>query len=274
MPNNRPDIINSPDILKSIAKRKQDEVNALETKRSQLEIQAATQADPRGLLTALRTAASTGPALIAEIKKASPSKGLIRPDFDPPQLARAYTDGGASCLSVLTDGPGFMGSALYLKQAKAISDLPVLRKDFMIHPLQIIESRALGADAILIILAMVGDTLAGALLDEAHRFGMDALVEVHSPHELTRAHRLGAKLIGINNRDLKTFKTSLETFKTLAPAAPPEAMLVAESGILTSDDILELAAYGAQAYLVGESLMRQNDVKHATRQILGLEPRA
>ncbi len=259
------------DILAEIATRKREEAAALHAQASALEMQAATQSDPRGFCAALTKATATGPALIAEIKKASPSKGLIREDFNPTELARAYTDGGATCLSVLTDGPGFQGHNLYLKQARAISPLPVLRKDFMVDPVQIVESRALGADAILIIMAMVSDDLAGALLDEAHRFGMDALVEVHTAQELERARKLEAKLIGINNRNLKTFKTSLDTFKTLAPNAPPSSLLVAESGIFTADDILELAAYGARAYLVGESLMRQEDVKQATRRLLGLE---
>ena len=258
-------------ILAQIATRKAEEVATLRPRAAELEMQAATQSDPRGFLNALKTAAATGPALIAEIKKASPSKGLIREDFEPAALARAYTDGGASCLSVLTDGPGFQGHNLFLKQARAISPLPVLRKDFMIDPLQIVEARALGADAILIIMAMVSDDLAGALLDEAHRFGMDALVEVHTASELRRARTLRAKLIGINNRDLKTFKTSLNTFKTLAAKAPLNALLVAESGIFTADDLLELSANGAQAYLVGESLMRQQDVKQATRRLLGME---
>ncbi len=257
-------------VLQKIADYKRKEVAALYERRSQLEIQAATQPEPRGFLNALKTASIKGPALIAEIKKASPSKGLIREDFKPSEIARAYTDGGAACLSVLTDGPSFQGSALYLKQARAVSPLPILRKDFMIDPVQIVESRALGADAILIIMAMVSNDLAGALLAEAKRLHMDALVETHTANELRRAVKLGANFIGINNRNLKTFKTTLKTFEKLAPLAPADTFLVAESGINTSDDILHLTKHGANAFLVGESLMRKVDVKLATRKLLGI----
>lgn len=257
------------DILQKIAAYKRDEVAPLHGRQSQLEMQAATQPEPRGFLKALKAAAITGPALVAEIKKASPSKGLIREDFEPTKIARAYTDGGAACLSVLTDEPSFQGSPLYLKQARAISSLPVLRKDFMIDPVQIIESRAYGADAILIIMAMVSDDLAGALLAETNRLGMDALVETHTATELARAVKLGARLIGINNRDLKTFKTNLTTFKKLAPRVPADTFLIAESGINTADDILDLTGHGAQGFLVGESLMRETDVEFATRRLLG-----
>jgi len=259
-------------VLEKIAAYKRDEVAPLYARRSQLEILAATQPEPRGFAEALKFASRTGPALIAEIKKASPSKGLIREDFQPTKIARAYTDGGAACLSVLTDEPSFQGSLLYLKQARAISPLPALRKDFMIDPIQIIESRAHGADAILIIMAMVSDDLAGALLGETERLGMDALVETHTADELKRAIKIGAKLIGINNRNLKTFKTSLEVFKTLAPQTPTDTFLVAESGINTPDDILDLTEHGAQAFLVGESLMRQDNVKLATQALLGAVP--
>ncbi|MCF6220416.1 MAG: indole-3-glycerol phosphate synthase TrpC [Robiginitomaculum sp.] len=256
-------------VLEKIAAYKRDEIAPLFTRRSQLEMQAATQPEPRGFLNALKSAAGAGPALIAEIKKASPSKGLIREDFQPTEIARAYTDGGAACLSVLTDEPSFQGSPLYLKQARAISPLPALRKDFMIDPVQIVESRAYGADAILIIMAMVSDDLAGALLSETNRLGMDALVETHTAAELNRAVKLGANFIGINNRNLKTFKTSLETFKRLAPKAPADTFLIAESGINTADDILDLTQHGAQGFLVGESLMRETDVKLATHRLLG-----
>jgi len=260
---------NKNDVLAKIAAYKRDEVAPLHAQRSQLEVLAASQPEPRGFLAALKSSSRTGPALIAEIKKASPSKGLIRADFQPTKIARAYTDGGATCLSVLTDEPSFQGSLLYLKQTRAISPLPVLRKDFMIDPIQIIESRAYGADAILIIMAMVNDDLAGALLEETEGLSMDALVETHTAGELKRAVKLGAKLIGINNRNLKTFKTSLDTFKALAPRAPADTFLVAESGINTSDDILDLTEHGAQAFLVGESLMRQDDVERATKRLLG-----
>ncbi len=256
------------DVLQKISAYKKNEVAALHQTQSQLEVLAATQSEPRGFANKLKFSAASGPALIAEIKKASPSKGLIREDFQPTKIARAYTDGGAACLSVLTDEPSFQGSLLYLKQARAISPLPVLRKDFMVDPIQIIESRAYGADAILIIMAMVSDDLAGALLAETRRLGMDALVETHTANELKRAVKLGAPLIGINNRDLKTFKTSLETFNKLAPQAPADTFLVAESGISTPGDILDLTAHGAQAFLVGESLMCQDDVKLATRKLL------
>ena len=259
-------------VLEKIAAYKRDEVAPLYARRSQLEMLAATQPEPRGFADALKSAAASGPALIAEIKKASPSKDLIREDFQPTKIARAYTDGGAACLSVLTDEPSFQGSLLYLKQARAISPLPALRKDFMIDPIQIIESRAHGADAILIIMAMVSDDLAGALLGETERLGMDALVETHTADELKRAIKIGAKLIGINNRNLKTFKTSLEVFKTLAPQTPTDTFLVAESGINTPDDILDLTEHGAQAFLVGESLMRQDNVKLATQALLGAVP--
>lgn len=256
-------------VLQKISTYKRSEIAPLYEQRSQLEMLAATHAEPRGFLRALKSASATGPALIAEIKKASPSKGLIRADFKPTEIARAYTDGGAACLSVLTDEPSFQGSLLYLKQARAISPLPALRKDFMIDPIQIIESRAFGADAVLIIMAMVSDDLAGALLEETHRLGMDALVETHTANELNRAVKLGAKLIGINNRNLKTFKTSLNTFKKLAPSAPKNTFLIAESGINTADDILDLTSHGAQGFLVGENLMRETDVELATRRLLG-----
>jgi len=257
-------------VLQKIAEYKRGEVRLLLEKSEQLEMQAATQPEPRGFLAALKRARKTGPALIAEIKKASPSKGLIRENFKPAEITRAYTDGGAACLSVLTDAPSFQGSALYLKQARAISDLPVLRKDFMIDPVQIIESRALGADAVLIIMAMVSDDVARALLAQANRLGMDALVETHRLSELRRAVKLGANFVGINNRNLKTFKTTLKTFERLAPQTPTDIFLVAESGINTSDDILHLTKHGASAFLVGESLMRQDDVKLATGRLLGL----
>ncbi len=265
-------ILEMNNILAKIAREKQKEVAKVRTKQAELEMQAATMPEPRGFLAALEKSAKTMPALIAEIKKASPSKGVIREDFTPSDIARAYTNAGASCLSVLTDEKFFQGNALYLKQAKAISQLPVLRKDFIIDPVQVIESRAIGADAILLIMAMLKDDQAKAIIDETTRFGMDILVEVHTKQELMRAIRLGARLIGINNRDLKSFKTSFDVFKSLANYAPKQAFLVAESGIQTASDLIELAEYGAQGFLVGESLMRSKNTELATQKLLGKRP--
>ncbi len=256
------------DTLERIAAYKRDEVAARKARTSVLEIAAeARSADPpRGFARAL--AAAPGLALIAEVKKASPSKGLIRADFDPPALARAYADGGATCLSVLTDGPSFQGADADLVAARAAVKLPVLRKEFLVDPWQVAEARALGADAILVILAMIDDALAADLMGEAETLGMDALVEVHDAAELARAAALGATLIGVNNRDLRTFMTDLAVTERLATAVPAGALLVAESGIFTPADARRLAAAGAKAMLVGESLMRQPDVTAATRALL------
>ncbi len=264
------------DILARIRAYKEEEVAAgKEAKpRSVIEAEAADAPQVRPFIEALALATRDGYGLIAEIKKASPSRGLIRTDFDPPALARAYAAGGASCLSVLTDGPSFQGAPEYLMQARGAGDLPVLRKDFLFDPWQVAESRALGADCILIIMAMVSDDEAAALAKEAERWGMDALVEVHDEDELRRAERVPSRLVGINNRNLKTFETSLEVTRRLARLVPPERMIVAESGLSTAADLADLARYGARSFLIGESLMRQDDVAAATRAILANPLRA
>ncbi len=260
------------DVLARIAAYKREEVAARKAARSQDAIEAAARdgSPPRGFRAALDLhVEETGrPALIAEIKKASPSKGLIRADFDPPALAKAYERGGATCLSVLTDGPSFQGDDAFLAAAREAAALPCLRKDFLVDPWQVAESRALGADCILIILAMVDDALAAELMAESERFGMDALVETHDEAEMDRACRLGGDLVGINNRSLRTFEVDLETTERLAMLSPVRALLVAESGIFTPEDVARVSAAHAQAILVGESLMRQADVETATRALL------
>ncbi|MDO8901585.1 MAG: indole-3-glycerol phosphate synthase TrpC [Phenylobacterium sp.] len=259
------------DILDQIATYKRAEVTERKTARTSAEVESAAKAAsaPRGFHSALIRAHAPGRlALIAEIKKASPSKGLIRADFDPPALAQAYAAGGAACLSVLTDGPSFQGDDAYLVTARNAVSLPAIRKDFLVDPWQVAESRALGADAILIIMAMVDDALAADLLTEAKAWGMDALVEVHDEAEMERADRLGATLVGVNNRNLRTFETDLSITERLAALAPAGALLVTESGIAGPEDVRRLEAVGARAMLVGESLMRQADVAKAARALL------
>jgi indole-3-glycerol phosphate synthase len=259
------------DILATIAAYKRDEVRSRRQQRGQADVDAEARAAdaPRGFKAALEKAHAPGRlALIAEIKKASPSKGLIREDFDPPALARAYEAGGAACLSVLTDGPSFQGADAFLGQARAATALPCLRKEFLVDPWQVAESRAFGADAILVILAMVDDVLAAELIAAARTYGMDVLVEVHDEAEMARAAALGADLVGVNNRDLRTFVTDLSVTERLAKLAPERALLVTESGIFTAADVVRLERSGATAMLVGESLMRQADVTAATRALL------
>jgi indole-3-glycerol phosphate synthase len=259
-------------VLERIAAYKREDVKARQAQTTLPALEDAARSAPavRGFRAALERRFEPGrPALIAEIKKASPSKGLIRADFDPPALARAYAAGGAACLSVLTDGPSFHGDDLYLVAAREAADLPAIRKDFLVDPWQVAESRALGADAILVIMAMIDDALAADLMAEAARLGMDALVEVHDELEMERASRLGATLVGVNTRDLRSFHVDLAVFDRLAPLAPEGALLVGESGIFTPQDAARVADAGAKAMLVGESLMRQANVAAATRTLLG-----
>ena len=258
------------DKLQEICTTKRGEVAARKaaTTLAELDARSREQTAPRGFEAALRTRAANGFALIAEIKKASPSKGLIRDDFHPAEHARQYEAGGASCLSVLTDAPYFQGHEDYLVAARAACTLPVLRKDFMVDPWQVSEARAIGADAILIIVAALADGQMAEIEAAAGERGMDVLVEVHDAAEMERAARLKSRLIGVNNRDLKRFVTDLAVTERLAPLAPEGTLLVAESGINDHTDLVRLAACGARTFLVGESLMRQADVTAATQALL------